>query len=420
MSYLPWTAPDPLNGTAKILATYILEIQHNVNHLQETAGLGITQFSPAVGATTKFLKNLVEELKTAAGDSKLLGYYGYSSVTDVLGHPWSAYPKSVKDRIECWGYAILNDLRKIIDNTTDLLLTTSTYVVYNYGAGGIETSKVEKLLTSDFSLTSGITWNNGPLIYIVNAYITSYGLFLYIQQEDQGQDGFPSKLQKRKKSDLSIVAERTGLDNVYNQLKADISALYALHETADDYEIEKLSKATLGTVGGSGNLGDSSTPSGTGKFKVYGFSGFTLDKDFIYACGVAKDGSNNDVAKIVKMTKSFGLVEEHIRTDLTAFTYIGVDENFLYVTSGSIGTVLKKLNKADYTESVSVSCNQTVRGITANGTNIYLVERTVLENRVAERLASDLSITKYYTFNNSITANGDVTVDGWYGLVNES
>ena len=120
------------------------------------------------------------------------------------------------------------------------------------------------------------------------------------------------------------------------------------------------------------------------------------------------------------MTKSFGLVEEHIRTDLTAFTYIGVDENFLYVTSGSIGTVLKKLNKADYTESVSVSCNQTVRGITANGTNIYLVERTVLENRVAERLASDLSITKYYTFNNSITANGDVTVDGWYGLVNES
>ena len=112
MGILPWTAPDPLNSTAQTLSIYLYELQHNINHVQTDASLSQTTFPPITG---KFMKNSVEEMKNALGNSALLGYYGYSSIKQILGHNWTAYPRDASDAIDCWGYQILQDLRDVID-----------------------------------------------------------------------------------------------------------------------------------------------------------------------------------------------------------------------------------------------------------------------------------------------------------------
>lgn len=190
MGYLPWTAPDPLDGTARILSDYIVEIQHNINHLQETAGLGVTQFTPAIGAESKFLKQLVEELKVAAEDSKLLGYYGYSSITDVLGHPWSAYPYNVKDKTDYWGFKILNDLRQIFD-----LLTGDVYVI-NSPASGLD---LIRFSSDDLSEVETVSLVNSPTVS--NPFITLDADFFYIF------DSSGKRIYKYLRSDYSYIGD---------------------------------------------------------------------------------------------------------------------------------------------------------------------------------------------------------------------
>jgi len=338
LSYLPWTSPDPLDGTAKTLATYISEIQHNVNHLQETAELGVTQFSPAVGETTKFLKNLVEELKTAEGDSKLLGYYGYSSITDVLGHPWSAYPKSAKDKIECWGFKILNDLRQIFD-----ALTGDIYVI-NSPASGLDLIRISE---DDLSIVSTTSLANSP--NTSDPFITLDTDFFYIL------DPSGKRIYKYQRSDYSYVGDydvdRGGSSGSYFGLTCGGGYVYhTYYETPDGPgRVAAYNSSNLSFAFQSEGLTDAGyNPSGKvtvlynieyGNSNVY-VTGYT----YIEASGLWKK------AKILKLGAGLGfqaesvydsglLIDESV-TDIT----IGKTNNFVVGNMNVAGTKTWKLS----------------------------------------------------------------------------
>ena len=48
-------------------------------------------------------------------DTRLLGFFGYSSVNEILGHPLSAYSRDVSSQLDVWSYGIINDIRRVID-----------------------------------------------------------------------------------------------------------------------------------------------------------------------------------------------------------------------------------------------------------------------------------------------------------------
>lgn len=174
MSIVSWTPPDPLNGNAKNLAVYIQEIQHNLNHLQETAGITVTQFSTQVIGSI-FFKNAVEEMKKAMENPNFLGYYGYSSIADLLGHDWTAYSRDVSDQTDVWSYGILNDLRKYIDNIRG---EDALYFLIR-DTNSIASPILEKRDILTFELISSFTLDISPFI-TNNARIVADRTFFYV------------------------------------------------------------------------------------------------------------------------------------------------------------------------------------------------------------------------------------------------
>ena len=113
MSIVSWT-DDPLVSGSKTYSVYITEIQHNCNERQKTASLGVSQWLNA-SPVEKFKFEHMEQIKKALEDPFLLQYYGYTSIRDILGHPWSAYAENVRTHQKLASYQIINDMRRVVD-----------------------------------------------------------------------------------------------------------------------------------------------------------------------------------------------------------------------------------------------------------------------------------------------------------------
>ncbi len=114
MAILNWT-DDPLSGVCKTRAVYLQEIQHNTNERQVEAGVDKSSWIRASTVDDFFLEHC-EELKRALESSALLDYWGFTSIADILGRPWTPYAERIREHQKIAGYQILNDMRKVIDS----------------------------------------------------------------------------------------------------------------------------------------------------------------------------------------------------------------------------------------------------------------------------------------------------------------
>jgi len=116
MNLISWT-DDPLTSANNAKGVYLQELQHNTNYAREVAAQGLSQWTnAAVGQ--KFLKAHMDELKASLEDPALLGYYGYDSISDILGRPWSSLPN--RGPVDLAGYQLLNDMRTVVNAMTDV------------------------------------------------------------------------------------------------------------------------------------------------------------------------------------------------------------------------------------------------------------------------------------------------------------
>jgi hypothetical protein len=113
MPTFTWTAPDPLNSTAKTRSIYITELQAAANVRRAEIGLvPITFIDQSIGK--KFRLDAIEELKTVTNDLAIL--FGYpTGVQDplLLGRPYVTITKKYGKYV-CH-YPILNDLRLVLN-----------------------------------------------------------------------------------------------------------------------------------------------------------------------------------------------------------------------------------------------------------------------------------------------------------------
>ena len=108
-----WTAPDPLNNTAKTRSIYVTELQNAVNVKRVEISLPPISFiDQSIGR--RFRLDAIEELKTVTNDLAIL--YGYPTGVEnpsLLGRPYVTITKRYGKTV-CH-YPILNDLRVVLN-----------------------------------------------------------------------------------------------------------------------------------------------------------------------------------------------------------------------------------------------------------------------------------------------------------------
>ena len=108
-----WTAPDPLNNTAKTKSIYITEIQDAVNVRRDEIGQGDLTFVDQ-GVGKSFRLDAIEELKVFVNQLALdFGYGGGVEHVDLLGRPYVTL-RQLRGFYVTF-YPIINDLRIVLE-----------------------------------------------------------------------------------------------------------------------------------------------------------------------------------------------------------------------------------------------------------------------------------------------------------------
>jgi len=171
MNRVAWT-DDPLSGANDTTGAYFKELQNNTNYAQGFASVGLTQWTNA-SAGQKLQKVHYQEIQNALQDPALLSFYGHGSIESVIGRPLATLPRNVKNNADLAGYALLNDLRAVLD----ALIPPITFV---FGAIWTE------------SEGGSFVYDQTPFAFTVTAYRSGVVLESYAQactvESDQPSD----------------------------------------------------------------------------------------------------------------------------------------------------------------------------------------------------------------------------------------
>jgi len=160
---------DPLTSANDAKGAYIQELQHNTNFVREQASLGLGSWTNA-SAGRKFVKDHMDEIQGLLEEQPLLDFYEFASITEILGHSWSALP--TRNQIPSAGYALMNDMRRVIDAYVEKINDTYEFQLVAPGP-------VSRGVAFDLIIQSVITETQEPdTAYVpenrVNVWLTDF------------------------------------------------------------------------------------------------------------------------------------------------------------------------------------------------------------------------------------------------------